>query len=329
MRKVLITGYTGCIGAATVAYLLDQGVEELMGVSRNLELARIPADLRNRIETFALDITAEEKLDSLLHEIRPTHIVHLAAFQTPDCQTQPFRGFDINVIGTANLLRAAARIGSVKRVVLASSAAVYGPRDIYSTDIVTEDVPFMPSHLYGYWKICGEGIAEAFHRETNIPTVSLRIATTYGPGRDRGMTSAPTTAIKAAALGIPYQIPYCGGEHYHYVHDVASAFGEATLAPFSGCGVFNARGITSDSRSFISLLKDEARQQGLEDTQIGIVDQPANFPFACDLHDGQALATFPEMTLTPLELGIRRSLTFFRQQVETGELQADHFGLND
>ena len=74
-----------------------------------------------------------------------------------------------------------------ERFVFASSTAVNGPRELYSEDGVRPEDPLQPFNLYGYWKIAGEGMAQAYHQESGVSTVSLRLATTYGPGRDHGL----------------------------------------------------------------------------------------------------------------------------------------------
>lgn len=321
---MLVTGFTGCIGAATVERLLDEGVDEIVGFSRSVDLTRIGESYRPKIRAERGDVANLDDVRRVVLEHEPTHVVHLAAYQTPDCQAHPFRGMEINVGGTANLFRTAAEVGSVKRFVAASSAAVYGARALYPGASIVETDPMKPSHLYGYWKVCGEGMAEAFHMETGIPTVSLRIATTYGPGRDQGMTSAPTTAVKAVALGVPYAIPYDGREHYHFVGDVASAFCESAIAPFEGLGVFNVRGITTPVSEFVARLRAaaEARDLGSQ-FQVKIADEPAAFPFASDLDDRAVTNAFPRMTCTDLSEGIDESLARFLQMVETGVLRAD------
>ena len=138
------------------------------------------------------------------------------------------------------------------------------------------------------------------------------------------MTSAPTTAIKAVVLDVPFEIPYAGGEHYHYVHDVACGFGQATLALYEGYGVFNTRGVTSSSHQFLELLKTKAQAQGLGASyRVKVADKPLSFPFACDLDDTASVEIFPQMILTPLEEGISESLTYFRRLADQGKLGSD------
>ena len=320
MNIAFITGPTGCIGSATCRWLLDHGIDRIVGFSRRLDLSRLDQAYHSRMEWVCGDVTDFDRLHKAIEQAQPRQIIHLAALQTPDCQAQPLVGMDVNVTGTMNLFRAAAEVSApIDRIVFASSAAVYGQRAIYPANSVSATAAYLPPNLYGYWKVAGEGIAQAFHQQTGIATVSLRLATTYGPGRDQGLTSAPTTAIKSVALGIPYRMPYQGREHYHFVDDVAAGFGQAAVLPFNGYGVFNLRGKTEEVITFLELLR-EAAIEFAPAADIAVATDAASMPFVCDLDENETLAAFPQMPRTDLQEGIRYSLRRFREQVASGDL---------
>jgi UDP-glucose 4-epimerase len=323
MNKVLITGFSGCIGAATIDYLFAHGADEVIGLSRSGSCERLSESAAGRVQIVRGDIAHADELASVVARQQPTQMIHLAGLQTPDCQAHPFRGMDINLIGSVNVFKAAATLGDhLQRMVFASSSAVYGPRTLYPGPTVKPTDPYLPPNLYGYWKTAGEGMAQAFHMETGVPTVSLRLSTTYGPGRDLGLTSAPTTALKALALGLEYAIPYDGRETYHYVGDVGAGFGEAALAPFEGYGVFNLRGTTIHTHEFVTIVEGVCEELGRPCT-VRIRESPDPYPFACDLDDELSCAAFPEMRLTPMASGIRQSLLGFDLMVQSGKLAAD------
>jgi len=321
MKRVFVSGPTGCIGAATVAYLLDHGVAQVIGFSRNRDFSRIPERYHDRLTWVQGDICDASTVCQAVADSQPTHIIHLAAYQTPDCQAHPLQGLEVNVTGSINMFRAAAALNSeLQRFVFASSAAVYGSRGLYASDTVRELSPYQPPNLYGYWKVAGEGMAQAFHRETQIATVALRLATTYGPGRDRGLTSAPTSAIKSAALGAGFQMPYQGREHYHFVSDVGAGFAQAALESFSGYGVFNLRGKTIEVSEFLDTIRQAAHAEGLTDAaELGFADDATTMPFVCDLDDQAILAAFPNMPLTSLSDGVRHALRVFRNLADSGQ----------
>ena len=319
MKRILVTGSSGCIGSSVVNYLLDKEVEQVFGYTRSAPGGEQPAGFTH----LAGDITDSVRFRMVVKEIQPDRIIHLAALQTPDCQANPFRGMEVNMMATAEIFKIVAEeLPDLQRFVFASSVAVHGPRAVHVSEKVGPDALFCPPNLYGFWKIAGEGIAQAFHMETKIPTVCLRLATTYGPGRDRGMTSAPTSAMKAAVFGLDYVIPYSGREHYHYVDDVGAGFSEAAIAPFEGYGAFHIPGQTSPITDFCSLIENQVKGlPGIE--RIGKVyiekDAPV-VPFTCDLDHESSLLQFPNMPLTSLEDGVRKSLTEFIKQRDAGEL---------
>lgn len=316
---VLVTGATGCIGSVTVRDLLARGARKVVATSRAGvpgTLARWLEDLDDpRLEFRAVALDDAGAIDDLMRATRPTHVVHLAALQSPDCDADPARGLAINVGGTLHLLRAAERSGSVERFVFASSAAVYGLRDRYPGPTVPEHAELAPPNLYGVWKLAGEQLARQFHERTGIPAISLRLNTTYGKGRDRGRTAAPTRAIETVARAAReggaarFRMPYGGRENYHFVEDVGAHFAHGTLAPFTGHGVFNIRGETVPVVEFLGRIARVAADLGLRVTpDLALADDATDNPFVCDLDESAITARFPELPRTPLDEGIRRTL---------------------
>ncbi|MEM7146218.1 MAG: NAD(P)-dependent oxidoreductase [Verrucomicrobiota bacterium] len=302
-ERILITGGSGCIGQATVRWLRGAGHEDLGGMTRSGEV--------EGMEGVKGDVSDRGEVEGVLKRVKPGRVIHLAGWQTPDCEAEPFGGMAVNLGGTDKLVRAMAGLGGgLERFVFASSAAVYGRRDQYAGATVHEGDLYGPPNLYGYWKVAGEGMARAFERETGVATVSLRLATTYGPGRDRGLTAAPTEALKAAARGESYAMPYDGREHYHFVDDVGAAFGMSAVEAYSGYGVFNLRGVTMAVREFLDVVMAEARGMGRE-VALEVAEGADVFPFVCDLDDEAIVEAFPGMPLTEVAEGVRKSLGVF------------------
>ena len=156
----------------------------------------------------------------------------------------------------------------------------------------------------------------AVTRNLNIETVPLAepregevVNTTYGKGRDKGKTSAPTTAMKAVVRGVPFRMPYFGCENYHFVEDVAAHFASCALDPFGGFGAFNIRGETIAIEQFLEWIGEVAGQP--VDLDIAADATPAIF--ACDLDDRAIQSAFPNVGRTPLKEGIAKTLDAFRQ----------------
>ncbi|MFP6886517.1 MAG: NAD-dependent epimerase/dehydratase family protein, partial [Opitutales bacterium] len=148
MARILVTGSTGCIGSAAVDWLVADGVEEVVGVNRS----NPPAETSHpHLRFLQGNISDDNRLREVLREVRPTHVLHLAALQTPECRDHPMLGLEVNLVGTSNLFRACAELYSpLERFVFASSGAVYGPRSLYGLEGVLPDDPYQPFSLYGY-----------------------------------------------------------------------------------------------------------------------------------------------------------------------------------
>jgi UDP-glucose 4-epimerase len=111
-----------------------------------------------------------------------TVVYHLAAQSTVmGGVTAAEYTFTTNIVGTFNVLRAAATC-DVERVVFTSSREVYGEPINLPVD---EDSPLLAINSYGASKVAGEAYCRAFRRELGLPTTILRLANVYGP-RDIG-----------------------------------------------------------------------------------------------------------------------------------------------
>ena len=332
MSKIFITGGTGCIGSVTISQLLkDSAIEKIVVATRSNNAAPLQLwlgeELDPRIEFVKLDVSDYAAIERVLQEVDPTHIVHLGAYQSPDCSADHTGGMAINTGGTMALFDAAEKLTNLKRFVFASSAAVYGMRSMYPQDIIDEDVVLAPPNHYGIWKLAGEHLARLFHDNTNVPTVCLRLNTTYGKGRDKGKTSAPTNALKAIAMGaeagnlMPFAMPYQGRENYHFVEDVGACFAACTVQDYEGYGAFNIPGKTIPIESFLNLAAEQAKELGLGDfASLSITpDCPPNL-FVCDLDHQKITSTFTDLPVTDIAAGIRQSLIEFQTMAKNGSL---------
>ncbi|MEO2030053.1 MAG: NAD(P)-dependent oxidoreductase [Fuerstiella sp.] len=323
--RVLVTGGYGCIGVQTVKWILANTNATVVVGSREVNAQRTQRlfddDDCTRLKCVGLDVREQQQLKEVLTSNQITHVIHLAALQTPDCNANRDAGLQVNVAGTQNVIEAIkACRPSVQRFVFASSIAIYGPRSSY----VDPKVPMLaepaPVNVYGVWKLAGEDMSRLFCLETDIPTVSLRPGVLYGPGRDAGLTSTPTTAMKCVALEMPYEIPFRSRQDYLYASDVGAAFGNAALAPFSGYGVFTLPSHTVDTAEIVDTMRQAASETGLG-ANFGITIGTDDVPFICDLEYEPFLQVFPDTPHTPLATAIRESLEVFKVQRERGWLK--------
>ncbi len=311
--RILVTGAQGCIGSWVVKGLLDRHLEVLM-FDLGAEPVRLrwiaPPELIARAEVRTGNIADTAGLKRLVKDEGITHIVHLAAQLIPDCQLNPVAGAMTNVIGTLNVFEAARDAGRPVRVVYASSAAVWGPAELYDDRELTEEDPLNPATHYGIFKQANEACARVFYEVDGISSIGLRPWTVYGLGRDEGLTADPTLAIRAAVAGEPFRIRIQGFLDFQYVEDVADAFIACLLNDNQGVHVFNFSGELASIDQFVTeLLRQEPRASGL------ISAAGPQVPVAYRMRD-EALARFvPGIRKTPLRKGIQRTLELYRELV--------------
>ena len=317
--RVLITGGYGFIGAWIIKNLLARGddvfVYDLKEDARRLRLILPEAEVA-KVTFLPGDVTDLPTLTAALKSQAITHVIHLAGLQVPTCRANPILGAQVNVLGTLSVFEAIKALGTqVQRLVYASSAAVYGGPELYPAGPQADDAPLIPSTHYGVFKCCNEGNARIYHIDNGINSVGLRPWTVYGVGRDLGMTSEPTKAIKAVLLGRPYAINFGGWTDFQYVDDVAKTFIHSLDRPYTGAKSYNLRGavvrMTEFHAALTAVLPDAATLVTLGTTQIAI---------CYDLSDDGLQKDLGPMPRTSLEDGVRETVAIFRRLLSEGRL---------
>jgi len=315
--RFLITGALGCIGAWTVRNLVREGtpvvVFDLASDPRRLKLIMSDDELA-RVTFVTGDITDLEALERALDEHAITRVIHLAALQIPFVRANPPLGARVNVVGTVNVFEAVARRRDrIGRLVYASSAAVYDAVDAGESGVVAHGAAGHPTTLYGVFKQANEGTARVYWQDAQVASIGLRPYIVYGPGRDQGLTSSPTKAMVAAALGKPYHIPYGGRAAYQYADDVARTFIACARAPFQGAEIFNLGGSVATMGEIVAAIEAAAPEvRGL----ITFDDKPLPFPEAFDAAPlEQVIGALP---FTPLAQAVAATIALFRERIAAG-----------
>ncbi|HKP10476.1 MAG TPA: NAD-dependent epimerase/dehydratase family protein, partial [Blastocatellia bacterium] len=256
-----ITGAQGCIGSWVVKALTERGdAAVVFDLSRDARRLRqiMSDDEIAAVRFVAGDITDARAVADALTESGARHIIHLAGLQVPLCKADPARGAAVNVIGALNVFEAARAVG-LERVVYASSAAVFGLSEDDSP--VDETAACEPATHYGVFKRANEGNARVYYLDNGLSSVGLRPLTVYGVNRDYGLTSDPTKAMKAAALGMPFQIRFGGATDFLYVADAAAAFIACADRAPAGAHVFNLHGESVMIEAVARLINEEAGRE--------------------------------------------------------------------
>ncbi len=309
MTRFLVTGAHGCIGAWVVAELVADGWPvvsfDLSPDPRRLRLL-LDEDAVAAIPHVAGDITDLDAVEIAIHGHEITNVIHLAALQVPFCRADPPRGARVNVLGTVNVFEAAKARPNLAPIVYASSIAAFDASGTMAGH---------PSTIYGVYKRANEGTAAVYFAENGVSSTGLRPHTVYGVGRDQGLTSAPTTAMLAAAAGTAFTIPYGGAAQLQLARDVARAFVGVSLAGTEGAAVHNLPGRRVTMEEIVAALGVDSI--GFDDVRL---------PFPEELDSASFTASFPEFAETPLVDGIGATVDRFRALLAEGLVQPPEQG---
>lgn len=317
-ESFFVTGGQGFIGAWIVRQLLAEGSRcvlfDLERDDRILEQVLEPDQLSG-LERIYGDVAETKTLLGAVEKSEATRLIHLAGLQIPTCRSNPILGARVNVLGTLNVFEAA-RLGKaqVRSVTYASSAAVAGGVDDYSGPIV-DDAHHVPRTHYGVFKTANEGNARVYWLDHGIPSVGLRPVAVYGVGREVGVTSGPTKAIKAALLGREYTIQFSGATAFQYIEDVARNFVACGRVRVEGAHALNVRGDNLSVEDFLRVLEKEFPEGA---GRIGFAGPP--IPVAFDFLETGLEKLLGEVTHTSVSEGVHRTAEQFRRLQARGKL---------
>jgi UDP-glucuronate 4-epimerase len=309
-RRFLITGALGAVGVWTMRALLDDGhtvvALDVGGDGHRLPIALEPVQIDALIRVQG-DITDLAVVERAIDEHAVTDVVHLAALQVPFVRADPPLGARVNVVGTVNVLEAVRRRRDrIGPVVYASSIAAYGTAGTLAGDD-------LPGTLYGVQKRDNEGTALRYFEDYGVSSIGIRPHTVYGPGRDQGLTSAPTTAMVAAAAGVRYRIPFGGAVQLQYTPDVGVAFARAAQLEYDGACVHDLGGPVAAMTDLVAMI--EAATPGAAGL-LSAADDPLPFPSEMDGAGFAALAG--DDLLRPVADGVADALERFPRLLADG-----------
>ncbi|HEX9097383.1 MAG TPA: NAD-dependent epimerase/dehydratase family protein [Candidatus Dormibacteraeota bacterium] len=179
--RALVTGGAGFVGSRIVEDLIDAGASRVVVVDdfsrgRRENLASLAA--HPSLEVVEGDICDAPLVESVTTGI--DLVFHQAALRITQCAEDPVRAIRVMIVGTQNVLEAAVRQG-VEKVILASSASVYGEPDRLP---IEESAPFNNRTIYGAAKIANEQMARAYAEMHGLRYLALRPFNVYGPRMD-------------------------------------------------------------------------------------------------------------------------------------------------
>jgi UDP-glucose 4-epimerase len=247
----LITGAAGFLGSSIANQLAREG-HQVRGID-DLSTGD-PQALSADVHFTRGDVNDRPKLWTLLQEV--DCVYHLAArVSVPESILYPREYNAVNVGGTVSLMEAMRDVG-VKRVVFASSGAIYGNQDIQP---LMEGQTPRPTSPYAVSKLAAEYYIRTIGSLWGIETVCLRIFNAYGPGQHMPASNPPVVPyfLRQAVRNGTLVINGDGNQtrDYVYVDDVVSAMVAAATAPnLNGMVINIGSGEETSIRSLANLV---------------------------------------------------------------------------
>lgn len=285
--KLLVTGSSGLIGSETVSYFDLRG-HTVYGIDNNMRMDFFgpKGDTRwnmqrllattHHFHHFDLDIRERASISGFFEQHKPDAVVHCAAQPSHDLSHQrPLDDFDVNAVGTVNLLEAARRFCPEAPFVYMSTNKVYGdaPNEMPLAELETrweyarqEDyhginegcrIDQSTHSVFGASKAAADLMVQEYGRYFDMPTVCFRGGCLTGPNHSgvelHGFLSY---LVKVAVRNEHYTIYGYKGKQVRdqiHSHDVVRAFEEFIKAPRSGA-VYNLGGGRQNSASVLECI---------------------------------------------------------------------------
>lgn len=254
----LITGAAGFLGSSLANHLAREG-HQVRGLD-DLSTGD-PKVLSPDVHFTRGDVSDRPKLWTLLQDVDVVY--HVAArVSVQESILYPRDYNTVNVGGTVALMEAMRDVG-VKRVVLASSGAVYG--DMNDGSLKETDIP-NPRSPYAVSKISAEHYVHTIGNLWNIETVSLRIFNAYGPGQHLPPSHPPVVPhyLRQALRGGTLVAHGDGNQtrDYIYVDDVVSAMVAAATSPnMNGLVINVGSGVETSIKELINTVLDVTKSK--------------------------------------------------------------------
>jgi len=221
--KTIVTGGCGFIGSNLVDELINLNHEVI--IIDNLSSDAHDQFYYNKKATYYKhDIINKHIVNGIFERHRPDYVFHLAAeAKIQNCINDPVKAFNVNTVGTQNILEAS-RMFNVKRVMFSSTSAIYG-----LNDTLPQKETLHPNclNMYSYSKLFSEGLFKLYSEMYNVDSVCFRYFNVYGPRQPVRGSYAPVIGVFSRQLknNQPMTVVGDGLQTRDYVHvtDIVSA----------------------------------------------------------------------------------------------------------
>lgn len=201
--RFLLTGGAGFIGTALLRRLLPDHPVRVLDVLRRNALAQSGLEGHPNLELVKADVRDPAAVDAAMEGV--DYVVHLASIAGVDTVLKnPVATMEISIEGTMNVLRAAQKRPSIKRVVDFSTSEVFGSYAfrVREADVTSLGAVGEARWTYAVSKLATEHLAHCYYKQYGVPTVAIRPFNIYGPGQvgEGAVHAFVTRAIKGEEI---------------------------------------------------------------------------------------------------------------------------------
>lgn len=302
--RILVTGGAGFIGSHVV--------EHFQGKAEVVVLDNLRSGYRHNLDGLDHHFIGGSITDRMA--VREAvagvdFVFHLAAMiSVPESMFKPAECVEINVQGLLNVLEEAATAG-VKKLVLASSAAIYGDNPVVPKH---EGMLPEPRSPYAITKLDGEYYLEMFRREGKLDTTALRFFNVFGPRQDPGSAYAAAVPIfmKKAFAGQALTIFGDGGQTRDFIHvkEIVAALAHAAFTPDLPGSYNVGYGVSTTVQELAEMI---VRLAGSSSPILHLDERPGDVRHSRAAVDKLLATGFRHVS--SLEAGIAATLGYFRR----------------
>jgi nucleoside-diphosphate-sugar epimerase len=224
MKRAVVTGATGFVGACVARRLLRDGNEVHLLVRPQHQRWRI-AEIERDVALHVADVNDRDAVTRLCAEVRPDWVFNLMAHGAYSNQTDADEIVRTNLMGTIHLLDAA-RAAGAEAFVQAGSSSEYGFKD----HAPKEDEAIAPNSVYAVSKAAATHYGQMVARQHDMHVVTLRLYSVYGPFEEP-TRFVPTLIRHALAGTLPPLVAPETARDFIYVEDVEEACVRAATRP--------------------------------------------------------------------------------------------------
>ena len=217
MKRILITGAAGFVGANLAARSLADGCDVYAAVRPGTDRWRLDA-IGGDVRVLEADLRSAESVARVVAAARPEWIFHTAVYGAYSWQTDAERILETNVAGTATLLEACAAAG-FEAFVNAGTSSEYGRKD----HAPAETEPGSPLTRYAMAKLSATEYCRSVARSRRLPVITLRLYSVYGPFEDPGRL-LPRVIVAGMSGRLPPLARPAAAHDFVHVDDVCEAF---------------------------------------------------------------------------------------------------------